>query len=441
VIPLVDRVDRTVARLALEPGSALVAVSGGPDSLALLDLLRQCPSVEGRLAAVIHVDHGIHPESGTVAGLVARAAERAGLPILIERLALGPGVSETRARAGRFGAFRRALAASGARFVFLGHSRDDQVETLLMRFLRGSGPAGMVGMTARRGPWLRPLLDVSRAELLAHARTLDPAPWQDPANQDSAHLRSWVRQRLVPLVKERFPDLDLELPRARRDFRDQLLAVDWLLARPELDLRSEIGGYSVAGATLQGYSSPVVRVLLRALGRRLDLRLGRAEVERLMSLLATGESGRRVDLGQGAVGELSGGRLSLFASLEHPPIEALDLIGAEGTGKFGRWTVRWSTGLAPDQLSRLGWETWVTLTGRYRARPWRAGDRVRPLGGRGSRLVVRCMQDLRVPRAHRPQWPVFEADGTTIWVPGVCRSDSRVPGPGSPAMRIDVGPG
>jgi tRNA(Ile)-lysidine synthetase-like protein len=123
-------------------------------------------------------------------------------------------------------------------------------------------------------------------------------------------------------------------------------------------------------------------------------------------------------------------------------MEPLELSEPEGMACFGRWTVRWSTASAPvERLDRVGWETWLSAFGGYRLRTWLPGDRIRPVGGTGSRLVVRCMQDLRLARGDRPQWPVLEADGAVIWVPGVCRSDSRVPEPGSLAMRIDVGPG
>ncbi|HEX7023589.1 MAG TPA: tRNA lysidine(34) synthetase TilS, partial [Gemmatimonadales bacterium] len=71
-------------------------------------------------------------------------------------------------------------------------------------------------------------------------------------------------------------------------------------------------------------------------------------------------------------------------------------------------------------------------------RPWRAGDRIRPLGGTGRRLVVRCMQDAGVPRSRRAGWPVVVADGVVVWVPGVCRGAERLPAPGAAATRIDV---
>jgi tRNA(Ile)-lysidine synthase len=76
--------------------------------------------------------------------------------------------------------------------------------------------------------------------------------------------------------------------------------------------------------------------------------------------------------------------------------------------------------------------------GSYIVRPWRAGDVLRPLGGTGRRLVVRCMQDARIARSLRAAWPVVEADGRVVWVPGVCRSTDRVPAPGALALRVDA---
>jgi tRNA(Ile)-lysidine synthase len=435
------RFERELDRLALDPGPALVAVSGGPDSLALLDLLAGGSAGGRHRLEVIHVDHGIHPDSGAVAARVAAAAAHYSLGGRIERLALGPGATETAARRARFAAFRRALAAAGARHLFLGHTRDDQVETVLMRFLEGSGPAGLAAIAARRGPLVRPLLGFARAEIDAHIAEAGLEPWNDPANRDPIHLRSWIRHRLLPEIESRLPRVRPKLLAARAEFGEQREALDELLDRLNLGLRAEPDGFSVAARTLQGYSSTAVRTLLRALGRRCDLTLGSAEVDRLQALLARGRSGQRVDLKQGAVGELAFGRLRLVRRVGDLLPEPVMLEGEEGTLRFGQWTIVWRPEPAPDAAPRVGPVTWIAGSEPIGLRTWSAGDRIRPLGGRGSRLVVRCMQDVRIPRSRRPDWPVFEGAGAVLWVPDVCRSDSRVPEPGVPAVRIDAGPG
>jgi tRNA(Ile)-lysidine synthase len=435
------RFERALDQLGppLEPGPALVAVSGGSDSLALLDLLVGSARAQDLALMVLHVDHGIHPDSASIARRVEAAAARYRLGVMVERLGLGPAATETRAREARHRSFRQAIVITGARYLFLGHTLDDQVETLLMRWLRGSGPAGLAGMVKQRGRVIRPLLDFSRAELATHVASQGLEPWNDPANQDPIHLRAWIRHRLLPAVDQRFPRLRDELVAAQPEFEEQRAALEQLLDRLDLDLEPEPGGYSVAGQKLQGYSSAVVRTLLRALGRRCDLALGRAEVDRLQTLLAQGSSGQRVDLKQGAFAELSFGRLRLIGPVKHPTPEDLELDGPAGEAVFGRWRVRWHPDQGPENgIPRSGAVTWVARSHAVRVRRWRPGDRIRPVRGRGSRLVVRCMQDARVPRSRRPEWPVLEVDGAVFWVPDVCRSDLYLPEPGAPAMRIDV---
>ena len=142
---------RQIATLGLAPGPALVAVSGGPDSVALLDLLVQSHDAHGLDLIVAHLDHGIHPESARVAEQVRALAESYQLPIHVGQLALGPEAGETEARAERYAWLETLRSRLGAGVIFTAHHADDQVETVLMRVLGGSGPAGLAGMAAVHG--------------------------------------------------------------------------------------------------------------------------------------------------------------------------------------------------------------------------------------------------------------------------------------------------
>jgi tRNA(Ile)-lysidine synthase len=113
------------------------------------------------------------------------------------------------------------------------------------------------------------------------------------------------------------------------------------------------------------------------------------------------------------------------------------LNGSSGELVAGSWRFSWRGEPAPERLERNQSSSWFE-PGSYLVRPWRAGDMLRPLGGTGRRLVVRCMQEARIARSQRAAWPVLEAGGRIVWVPGVSRSAHRVPAPGEPAVRIDV---
>ena len=430
---------KELAALRLAPGRALVAVSGGPDSVALLDLLARSVDVHGQELVVAHVDHGIHPDSARVAEQVQALAERYRLPFHVGLLGLGHAAGETRARQERYAWLEALRLRVGAGIIFTAHHADDQIETVLMRVLAGSGPAGLAGMALVRGALLRPLLSFRRAELLGHLEEAGLGSWLDPANADPRHLRSWIRSELLPVLRQRVPQVDANLLRTSRQSGRDREAWDALLdALPDLDLRVESEGISVAASSVGGYDSTLRQALILAAARRAGCRLGPARLGRVLALLASGSSGARAPLGEGWSAELAFGRLRLFRPPgPAPPEDAWQVEGETGSGTWGRWSFQWSVDKVPDQQDRTGLSAWFPV-GSLTVRPWMAGEKLKPLGGRGRRLVVRCFQEVRVPRSRREYWPVVAKKDEIIWIPGVCRSDLQLPSRGSEALRVDA---
>jgi tRNA(Ile)-lysidine synthase len=211
-VPAVARVRRAVARAldrdgVLRPGErVLVAVSGGPDSTALLDALARLAPPRGLDLLVAHVDHGLRPESAGEAEPVAALAAARGLPCHALGVAVAPGGSlQDRARAARHAALRALAAEAGATAIALGHTADDQAETVLMRALSGATPRALRAMGQRDGMLARPLLRVWRAETAAYCAALSLPVLADPANADPRFLRSRVRHQLLPALEEVFP--------------------------------------------------------------------------------------------------------------------------------------------------------------------------------------------------------------------------------------------
>jgi tRNA(Ile)-lysidine synthase len=211
-VPEVARVRRAVAR-ALDGGGVLrrgervvVAVSGGPDSTALLDALaRLAPPRELRLH-VAHVDHGLRDGSAAEAEPVAALAEARGLAFHALRVSVAAGGSlQDRARAARHAVLRALAAEVGAGAVALGHTADDQAETVLMRALSGATPRALRAMSPRDGMLARPLLRLWRADTEAYCAALALPVVDDPSNADPRFLRSRVRHELLPLLEEVFP--------------------------------------------------------------------------------------------------------------------------------------------------------------------------------------------------------------------------------------------
>ena len=274
---------RHLASLDLAPGPAVVAVSGGPDSTALLDLLAQTRDAHQLELVVGHVDHGIHPDSAAVAGQVRALALRYGLPVHVGKLGLGPEAGETRARAGRYQWLEALRAGLGAEVILTAHHANDQVETVLMRVLKGSGPAGLAGMASVRGHLVRPLLPFRHADLMRHLEQTGLKAWVDPANSDRRHLRSWIRTELLPAMRQRLPEVDSSFLRLSHQAHRDRAAWDALLdVLPELDLRLETEGISVAASSLGGYDSPLVQAVILAAARRAGCQLGPSRVGRVL---------------------------------------------------------------------------------------------------------------------------------------------------------------
>jgi tRNA(Ile)-lysidine synthase len=434
---LPDQFRAHLASLALPSGPALVAVSGGLDSIVLLDLLHRTEHA-GRELVVAHADHGIHAGSASVARSVADFAAGLGLRCEVERLELGAGAGETSAREARYRWLFALRERLGAALVFTAHHADDQAETVLMRALEGSGPAGLAGIAAVRGVLIRPLLPFHRRDLARYARERDLPVWVDPANSDPAHLRSWVRCDLLPAVRKRLPEVDDRLRRLSAQAARERAALEAVLdLLPGLEPRAEEGGISVAAAPLAAYDSALAQTVIMAAARRSGFPMGPGRAARAWRLALSGVSGREVALGGGWRAELAFGRLRVVRPAGGPTGGVLALAGRRGEGRWGGWRIAWRPDTAPARQDRSSQTAWFSADGLV-VRSWLPGDRVRPLAGAGRRLVVRCFQDARVPRRIRAAWPVLAAPDAVVWIPGVCRSDALLPPAGAEALRVDV---
>jgi tRNA(Ile)-lysidine synthase len=435
---LIQSFQNLLATLSIPAGPAVVAVSGGPDSVAMLDLLVRSRDTHGLDLVVAHVDHGIHPESGIVADRVRALAASYGLPVEIGRLELGPETAETAARSARHAWLEGVRLRLQAGVIFTAHHQDDQIETVLMRVLAGTGPAGLAGMAPVRGRLVRPLLSISRSDLLRYLEETGLEAWLDPANADPRHLRSWIRTELLPTLRRRLPRVDASLERVSRHAARDRAAWDLVLdALPGLDPVAEFEGISVAAPSLGGYDSPLAQAVILAAARRTGCPLGPRRAGRVLDLLRSGASGARVPLGGRWMAELSCGRLRIWR--DAPPLVRgpVALEGARGQGSWGRWVFRWEPARAPERQPRSGMSAWFT-TDALTVRAWSPGEKLKPLGGTGRRLIVRCFQEERVPRSRRGSWPVLAQNEEIIWIPGVCRSDALLPPRGTEALRVDA---
>ena len=181
-----------------------VAVSGGADSLALAAAVAWVAPRIGLRAGAVTVDHGLQAGSADRAAAVAAACAALGLdPVAVETVAVGrDGGPEAAARTARYSALDRASDAMSATVVVLGHTLDDQAETVLLGLARGSGARSLAGMSERAGRYLRPFLGIGRATTFAACVALDLSPWDDPHNADRSFARVRVRHDALPALEE-----------------------------------------------------------------------------------------------------------------------------------------------------------------------------------------------------------------------------------------------
>jgi tRNA(Ile)-lysidine synthase len=269
----------------------LVAVSGGPDSLALAAATAFEAARRGVRAGAVIVDHGLQEGS---AGVAARAAEQArslGLdPVVITRVDVGTaGGPEAAARDARYAAIDEAALETGAARVFIGHTLDDQAETVLLGLARGSGPTSLQGMDPRSGRYVRPLLAVRRSATVQFCLDSGLEPWFDPQNDDERFTRVRVRKTVLPMLeKELGPGVPEALARTSLQLREDAEALDQFAE----ELIQELAEHAEAGISLPvkalaaNPSALRQRIIRRAVSAEFGVGLSRSqtlEVARLVT--------------------------------------------------------------------------------------------------------------------------------------------------------------
>ncbi len=295
----------------------LVACSGGPDSLALAGATAFVAPRLGLRAGGVTVDHGLQEGSAERADAVAAVLDSLGLAP-VERMSVTVGTEggpEGAARTARYAALAKAADAHRARAVLLGHTRDDQAETVLLRLARGSGARSLAAMAPRTDRYLRPLLDLDRATVHAAARLMGLEPWSDPHNTDPAYARSRVRHDALPVLERVLgPGIAEALARTATLLRDDADALDEWADRAERWASRGPGALDVA--ELEALPRAVRTRLLRRAALAAGCPAGALTAEHVFALdqLVTDWRGQRhVDLPGGRRGRRSGGRIVVTA--------------------------------------------------------------------------------------------------------------------------------
>jgi tRNA(Ile)-lysidine synthase len=374
----------------------LVAVSGGPDSTALLHGLVKIAARIGITIEAATIDHGMRSESAAEADTVVERCRALGVPcerVAVDvRAARGRHVSwQDAARRARLGALEAVAARRGCARVALGHIADDQAETVLFRIVRGTGVAGLAGIPYRRGSFVRPLLDVRRSEVLRYLRRRRLPFIEDPSNADPRFARARVRHAWMPPLARENPRLVEAL---------LALAADARRAPPSTRPAGNSALSRRAAAT-------VARLAAEGAGTR------RVSV-----------SGGEVEISYGQVGQRRAKPAS--APPPPPPVTGIAASGTYPLGTGSALEITFSDGAPPAGVGAAFDLDAVALPLAVRAP--RPGDRMRPRGGRGSRKLSDLLIDAKIPRPQRGGLPVLvAADGTILFVSGLRPAEAARP--------------
>lgn len=434
----------TAGPCGLRPDApVVVGVSGGADSLALLDLLQRL----GYPLVVAHYDHALRLGSEAAAQVVAAEARRRGLPFVGERgdvrgYAAAEGLSlEDAARRCRYAFLFRVAREHSAQAVAVAHTADDQAETLLLHLLRGAGSRGLAAMRYRtltpwdaRIPLVRPLLGVRRAETQAYCRAHGLPVQEDPTNRDPAYTpRNRLRLQVIPLLEQVNPRAVEALCRAAE-----------LLAEEDAYLQAEAARWWAQHAQAVGggwrVDRPALLALPLALQRRVLRHFAPPEAD-FRAIAAALEAAHRP--GGGPRTWIAGWRLwvereALWAMPpgEAPPTHDGPQVSAPLTVQPGQPLALGQGWVLVADLPRplaacreqalhesdpfTVWLDADTVAWPLILRPARPGERFAPLGLEGhTRLVHDLLAEAGVPWRLRAAWPLLADAHHVLWLPGV----------------------
>jgi tRNA(Ile)-lysidine synthase len=420
--------DRDLAETAVAdsgligPGTRGVALlSGGPDSVALLAGLAGLLGPESVVA--LHVNYGLRSDSDRDEETCREVCRRLGVSLESIRSGERQGNLHDWARTVRYGEAERIAERDGLDWIAVGHTRSDLVETVLYRLASSPGTRALRAMPARRGRVVRPLLGLERDEARAAAVAAGLPFVDDPSNLDPAFARARIRSRAMPALRQVNPGFERNVVRTLAELEQEAAFLDSmasLLLEDGPDRRPLITTETIVSAD-PAVARHALRLLIeRAAGRAVPVSIDSTE---LVRTLATRPEGGSVDLGSGLMLEVGSGVVLAEGGRDAAPEPVrLTIPGALGWAGwlFGAGSADSGEPEAGPATATLDREV---LDEVLEIRRWQPGDRIRPLGMEGTRKVADLMAERRLPRPRRIEWPVVEASGQIVWVPGVAVSE------------------
>lgn len=396
----------------------LVAFSGGPDSTVLLHFLFLFSGELGFSVGVAHLNHGLRKEAGREENFCRHRSEEYDLPFFSKRVNLrmyakkrGLNIEEA-SRELRYIFLEEIAENKGFSKIATGHTLSDQAETLLYRLLRGSGISGLAGIhPLREGKYIRPLLNITREEILEFLKKTGIPYIIDPSNMDLNYDRNWIRHKLIPELKERFPAAEKILAREALIFLEEDRWIEKLIQeemrRRTTGRRLKIEDWNVMPT---GFKRRLVRGFLRFIRGNLR-RINFDHIEHIVNLLP----GEQYFLpGDERIMRLGG---SLFYLGKLPELKKFHLeIPSEGEYEIeGLWKIRVSKFNRKPDFSRTDLVYASGIEFPVRVRNWAEGDKYVPIGKKQERKLSNLFNSKGIPGPLRRYFPVFITKGEIFW--------------------------
>jgi tRNA(Ile)-lysidine synthase len=399
----------------LAPGEPVrVLLSGGRDSVCLLGLALR---LAGAVSA-LHVNYGLRDSADGDEAHCRALCERLGVELEVRRpRRTREGNLQAWARAERYAAAGELVARRGG-VAATGHTATDQVETVLYRLAASPGRRALLGMPAREGWLVRPLLDVTRAETAAWCAE-HGLPWrEDPSNESAEFARNRVRHGLLEALRAIHPAAEANLLATLATLRDEAEVLDAAVDAACAEL-----GDAPTTAALAALAPALARLAVQRLAERAALARPPVVGPRTEEILRLGAGGgsASLDVGGGLRAVVEYGALRFEPAAPPPAPAAAARLAVPGRAAFAGGEVSGEVG--PALPLGDGTLDAAALAPELEVRAWRPGDRMRPLGAGGSRSLQDLFGDRKLPRARRARVPVVVSAGEIAWIPGVATGE------------------
>ncbi|AMA74508.1 tRNA lysidine(34) synthetase TilS [Aneurinibacillus thermoaerophilus] len=450
---MLGQIQRTIQTYSLlEIGDKIVvAISGGPDSAALLHALAQMRNQYNWRVVAAHLNHQFRGEEAEEdSRYVQRLCEQLSVPCFVEAADVPGMIAETglnpqeAARQVRYRFLRKVAERMGGAKLATAHHADDQLETILMRFVRGTGAEGLAGIPLRRVEQgieiIRPLLEVTREQIERYCVEHSLMPRQDRSNLSDKYFRNRVRRHWIPLMKKENPHLTTAAAHLAEVLREEN---DYLQRESEGKLASIIEEQNVNTIVIRqkdflrhhlALQRRMIKLILSYLLKSDVKEIGYAHIENIRQIIKEAHPSASLYL-PGSLQVRREYQRVIFSTSEEAPsippyIYSLDIPGQVYIPEVDR-IIRCFYGNREAE-KRLAEGTYAVfdpagVKGRLYVRQRRAGDRMTPQGMSGSKKVKDILIDMKIPRLARERIPLLTDGEHILWIPGVKRSNKYLP--------------